>query len=169
LVKPKKKLRIDIVYFCCGPGNGRNIPRGRIHNNATGENTMPDYLPRTDAEFDRWFERFIEYSGTHGGELGLSGAEIAELRAMRNAWGASFARHQAAQETARNATVMKEMTRVASEQVLRKYVRVIQARPSTTNDQRRGMGITVKPDALAARGPAPLPIPQFSGIDCVSY
>ncbi len=130
---------------------------------------MPDFLPRTDAEFERWFDRFIEYSGAHCGELGLSGAEIAELRAMRNAWEAAFGRHQAAQEAARNATVMKEMTRVASEQAIRKYVRVIQARPATTNEQRRGMGITVKPDTPVARGPATLPVPQFSGIDYGSY
>jgi hypothetical protein len=107
---------------------------------------MPDYLPRTDTEFDRWFEGFVQYSMAHGDELGLTSAEIAELQAVRTAWDAAFARHQAAREAARDATVMKEMTRVAGEQSIRKYVRIIQARPATTNGQRRGLGITIKPD-----------------------
>ncbi len=107
---------------------------------------MPDYLPRPDSLFDRWVADFTEYSAKHRSELGLTESEVAELQKARNAWSQAFARHQSAQEAARLATDDKEQKRVAVEQTIRKYVRVIQARPSTTNEQRRGMGISLKPD-----------------------
>lgn len=107
---------------------------------------MPDYLPRPDSVFDRWVADFIEYSAKHRLELGLTDGEIAELQKARNCWNQAFARHKLAQEAARLATEDKENKRAAVEQVIRKYVRVIQARPSTTNQQRRGLGISLKPD-----------------------
>jgi len=107
---------------------------------------MPDYLPRPDSVFDRWVADFIEYSTQHRSELGLTDSEAAELQKARNAWSQAFARHQSAQEAARLATEDKEQKRAAVEQAIRKYVRVIQARPATTNEQRRGLGITPKQD-----------------------
>ena len=130
---------------------------------------MPDYLPRTDTEFDRWFEGFVEYSMTHGDDLGLTVAEIAELQAVRSAWDAAYARNQAAREAAREATVMKEMPRVAGEQAIRKYVRIIQARPATTNTQRRGLGITVRPDEPRSGGIPPSSAPPGAMFDPVGY
>jgi hypothetical protein len=107
---------------------------------------MPDYLPRPDNAFDRWVADFIEYSTNHRSALGLTDIEAAELQKARNAWSQAFARHQSAREAARLATVDKEQKRAAVEQAIRKYVRVIQARPATTNQQRRGLGITLMPD-----------------------
>lgn len=107
---------------------------------------MPDYLPRPDSVFDRWVADFIEYSTKYRSELGLTDGEAAELQKARKAWSQAFARHQLAQEAARLATEDKENKRTAVEQVIRKYVRVIQARPATTNKQRRELGITLKPD-----------------------
>jgi len=107
---------------------------------------MPDYLPRPDSVFDRWVADFIEYSTKHRSELGLTDSEAAELQKARKAWSQAFARHQLAQEAARLATEDKEQKRAAVEQAIRKYVRVIQARPATTNEQRRGLGISLKPD-----------------------
>lgn len=107
---------------------------------------MPDYLPRPDSVFDRWVADFIGYSTMHRSELGLTDSEAAELQNARNAWKKAFARHQAAQEAARLATEDKEKKRTAVEQAIRKYVRIIQARPATTNQQRRELGITLKPD-----------------------
>jgi hypothetical protein len=107
---------------------------------------MPDYLPRPDNVFDRWVADFIDYSAKHRKELGLSEGEIAELQKARNAWSEAFSKHQAAQEASRLATEDKERKRTAGERVIRKYVRVIQARPATTNEQRKELGITLKPD-----------------------
>jgi hypothetical protein len=115
---------------------------------------MPDYLPRPDSVFDRWVADFIEYSTKHRSELGLTDSEAAELQKARNAWSQAFARHQAAQEAARLATEDKEQKRAAVQQAIRKYVRVIQARPATTNQQRRGLGISLKPDEPQESPPA---------------
>lgn len=109
---------------------------------------MPDYLPRPDSVFDRWVADFIEYSDKHRSELGLTEGEAAELKEARNSWNQAFAKHKLAQEAARLATEDKENKRAAVEQVIRKYVRVIQARPATTNQQRRGLGISLKPDQM---------------------
>jgi len=107
---------------------------------------MPDYMPRPDNAFDRWVADFIEYSTKHRSELGLTDSEAAELQKARNAWTQAFARHQSVQEAARLATEDKEQKRAEAEQAIRKYVRVIQARPATNNKQRRGLGITLKSD-----------------------
>ncbi|MBI5804658.1 hypothetical protein HZA73_01280 [candidate division TA06 bacterium] len=107
---------------------------------------MPDYLPRPDSVFDRWVADFIEYSTQHRSELGLTDSEAAELQKARNAWSQAFVRHRSAQEAARLATEDKEQKRAEVEQAVRKYVRVIQARPATTNKQRRGLGISLKPE-----------------------
>jgi hypothetical protein len=113
---------------------------------------MPDYLPRPDSVFDRWVADFIEYSAKHRSELGLTDSEAAELQKARNAWSQAFARHQSAQEASRLATEDKEQKRAAVEQAIRKYVRVIQARPATTNAQRRGLGISLKLDEQRESG-----------------
>lgn len=125
---------------------------------------MPDYLPRPDSVFDRWVADFIEYSTTHRSALGLTDSEAAELQKARNAWSQAFARHQSAQEAARLTTEDKEQKRAAVEQAIRKYVRVIQARPSTTNEQRRGLGISLKPDEPQESGVsgAAMPISEIS-------
>jgi hypothetical protein len=116
---------------------------------------MPDYLPRPDNAFDRWVADFTAYSMKHRAELGLSEGEITELQKARNAWSEAFARHKTAQEAARQATGIKEEKRAAVEQAIRKYVRVIQARPATTNRQRRELGITPKPEDQPKMGDLP--------------
>lgn len=126
---------------------------------------MPDYLPRPDSVFDRWVADFIEYSIKHRSELGLTDGEATELQKASNAWSQAFARHQSAQEAARLATEDKEEKRAAAEQAVRKYVRVIQARPATTNQQRRGLGITVKPDEPPKEGVRPaISSPEGEGV-----
>jgi len=105
---------------------------------------MPDYLPRPDSVFDSWVADFIEYATSHSTELGLTDREAAELQKARKAWSQAFGRHQLAKETARLATDDKEQKRAEVEQAIRKYVRVIQARPATTNQQRRELGISLK-------------------------
>ena len=126
---------------------------------------MPDYLPRPDNAFGRWVADFTAYSMEHGAELGLTEGEIAELQEARNAWNEAFARHHSAQEAAREATGEKEEKRAAAEQAVRKYVRVIQARPATTNQQRRGLGITIKPDEPPREGTRPaISFPEGEGV-----
>jgi hypothetical protein len=107
---------------------------------------MADYLPRTDGDFDQWFSNFVDYALKHCAQLGLGENEIAELLEACSRWGLALTRHREAREAARLATENKELQRSSGEQVIRKYVRVIQARPATTNEQRRGLGITAKPD-----------------------
>jgi len=129
---------------------------------------MPDYLPRPDSVFDRWVADFIEYSTKHRAALGLTDSEAAELQKARNAWSQAFTRHQSAQEAARLATEDKERKRAAVEQAIRKYVRVIQARPATTNQQRRGLGISLKPEDRQ-ESPAAGPAMSISEISLAGY
>jgi hypothetical protein len=109
-------------------------------------NTMPDYIPRTDGDFDHWFSNFVDYALQNCVQLGLGEGEIAELLDIRSRWEMALSKHRAAREAARLATREKEKQRTAGEQTIRKHVRVIQARPATTNEQRRSLGITAKSD-----------------------
>lgn len=107
---------------------------------------MPDYIPRTDSEFDKWFVNFLEFIKGNSGVLGLAKPEVDELKSTHKIWESSLLEHHLAQASARKATEAKEKQRVYSTRVIRKYVRIIQARPATTNLQRRALGITLKPE-----------------------
>jgi hypothetical protein len=107
---------------------------------------MPDYIPRTDSDFDKWFAKFLDYIIKNSEKIGLSKHEVTELKASHAIWEESLLQHHLAQASARKATETKERQRKSSVKAIRKYVRIMQARPATTNEQRRALGITLKPD-----------------------
>jgi hypothetical protein len=107
---------------------------------------MPDYLPRSDDDFDEWFENFLACVKRQGPQLGLTENDLEEIGSIQRSWSQAVDRHRAARQTARDAAACKKKARQAGERTIRKYVRMIQARPATTNQQRRGLGISLKPE-----------------------
>jgi hypothetical protein len=130
---------------------------------------MPDYIPRTDGDFDHWFSNFVNYALQNCVQLGLGESEIAELLDVRSRWEMALSKHRAAREAARLATEDKEKKRSAGEQTIRKYVRVIQARPATINEQRRSLGITLKPEETDNGRAAPAATSSGSHLDMLGY
>ena len=109
---------------------------------------MPDYLPAPDAEFEEWFAGFLAYCVAHKVELGLSDADILEIQVAKVTWSVAYSQHLAAQNAAEGATETKEEKRDAGEATIRKFVKIIQARPGVSDANREGLGITVRDTTL---------------------
>jgi len=108
---------------------------------------MADYLPRPDPEFEAWVARFLEYCVAHAAELGLTPADLLEIQSNKAIWSLAYANYQTAQNAAKASTQTKQEKRDDMEDVVRKFVKMIQARPGTTDAHRMGLGITV-PDRV---------------------
>jgi len=109
---------------------------------------MPDYIPAPDAEFEEWFAGFLAYCVAHKVELGLSDADILEIQVSKTTWSVAYSQHLAAQNAAQGATETKEEKRDAGEAVIRKFVKIIQARPGVSDANREGLGVTVRDTTL---------------------
>ena len=102
-----------------------------------------DYIPAPDPEFEAWFARFLEYCAANAAALGLTPADLLAIQTDKAAWGVAYAKYQTDHNAARASTQTKQERRDAAEETIRKYVKMIQARPGTTDAQRMGLGITV--------------------------
>ena len=109
---------------------------------------MPDYLPAPDAEFEEWFAGFLAYCVAHQAELGLTPADILEIQVAKATWSVAYSQHLAAQNAAEGATETKEEKRDLGEATIRKFVKIIQARPGVSDANREGLGITVRDTTL---------------------
>jgi len=109
---------------------------------------VPDYIPKPDAEFEEWFAGFLAYCVAHKVELGLSDADILEIQVAKVTWSVAYSQHLAAQNAAEGATETKEEKRDAGEATIRKFVKIIQARPGVSDANREGLGITVRDTTL---------------------
>jgi len=109
---------------------------------------VPDYIPKPDAEFEEWFAGFLAYCVAHKVELGLSDADILEIQVAKVTWSVAYSQHLAAQNAAEGATETKEEKRDTGEAVIRKFVKIIQARPGVSDANREGLGITVRDTTL---------------------
>jgi len=106
-----------------------------------------DYMPAPDPEFEAWFARFLEYAVANAAALGLTPADLLEIQAGKATWSVAYANYQTAQNAAKASTQTKQEKRDAAEVMLRKFVKMIQARPGTTDAHRAGLGVTI-PDRV---------------------
>ena len=104
---------------------------------------MADYIPASDSMFDEWVRNFTEQCDAAAASLGLQPADVAAMEDAYDSWHSSYVNHQAAQNAARAATEEKDEARERAEDMFRRYTRMIQARPGTTDSQRQALGITV--------------------------
>ena len=106
-----------------------------------------DYIPDPDPEFEAWFARFLEYCVANAAALGLTPADLLDIQTNKAAWGVAYAKYQTDHNAAKASTQTKQERRDAAEETIRKYVKMIQARPGTTDAHRAGLGITI-PDRV---------------------
>jgi len=104
---------------------------------------MADYIPASDSLFDEWARNFSETCGTHVAELGLSPQDMMSISSAYMEWQSAYVSHQNARNAARGATEDKDEERDDAEELFRRFTRVIQARPETTDSLREALGITV--------------------------
>jgi hypothetical protein len=114
---------------------------------------MPDYLPRSDIEFDQWMQNFTNYVVANATQLGVSTMEKSSLVARNSDWGNKYQSHILAKAAAHGATEMKDNERDSAEEFVRRLVKRITSYSNTNDADREAMGITV-PDT------EPTPIPE---------
>ena len=112
--------------------------------------TDRDYIPPNDRDFDIWQSQFSDFALAHAAELGLTPENQARLSAARDGWTAAFPAHRAARTAARQATKAKNGARTEYKRVARLLAQMIQTRLTTTDQHRKGLGITV-PDRERTR------------------
>lgn len=115
---------------------------------------MADYIPASDSMFDEWGRTFYEYCLASAASLGLLADDVRAIQDAYDEWHSAYSDHQNARNAARGAAELKDEQRDGAEEVFRRFTKIIQARPETTDSDREGLGITV-PDrtrtALAAQ------------------
>jgi hypothetical protein len=122
---------------------------------------MPDYIPRTDADFDGWQANWVTYAATNAAALGIGPAELTAIQAAQTAWDADYDAHVTAAAAAQAARAAKDAERAGFVAVLRSFSQQIQKRTGTTDEQRAGLGITV-PDTTPTPVPAPVTAPLLN-------
>lgn len=114
-----------------------------------------DYIPRRDAEFLQWSRVFSETISADPTSFGLTAAQAAEYASLHNAYADAFqTSFEPATRTA-PAIVVKNETRSDAEAYARLLVRIVQATPIVTDEQRSALSITVRD-----RNPSPVPRPN---------
>jgi hypothetical protein len=120
---------------------------------------MPDYIPRTDGEFDSWQTNFVTYASANAVALGLDPlVDIPPLTNAQTTWATDFPAHTTAQAAAQSARQAKDAARTTFEGVIRPLVARLQASPEVDDTERQALGITVAdttptPSAVPATRP----------------
>jgi len=104
---------------------------------------MADYIPASDSLFDEWARNFSETCITYAAELGLSPGDVSSIEHAYNDWQLGYVNHQNARNAARGAAEHKDEQRDNAEEIFRRFTKMIQARPETTDSHREALGITV--------------------------
>ena len=118
---------------------------------------MPDFIPADQAEFDAWSTRFKDYVFTNFAALGLTVNQKQEILNVCIATHFSFAEKQEKENIYRGIVEKDSADRKIAKECLRKYARFIQGRVETTDEQREGLGITVR-DKI----PTPVGVPTIA-------
>lgn len=121
-----------------------------------------DYLPARDTEFLNWMNAFMGYASGNTAALGMASADLNALYGVVSSFGQSLQSSGYAQQQARSAVAAKEMARKAAEAAFRSRVRIIQARPETTDTQRQALGITARDLNPTANTLAPGAVAQLT-------
>ena len=105
---------------------------------------MADYLPRNDLEYQSWLLRFMNYLAPRLPNFGLPVDALQPLDGASPEFDAALASFQTARATALTTSAAKKEKRVITENIVRALVGQIQAYPDTTNEDREGLGITLR-------------------------
>lgn len=113
-----------------------------------------DYIPDSDADFDLWRSAFDKYLKDNLASLGLTAGDLTALNALHTAWESALSDYLNKKALANAALALKDTAREELIAAIRALVRQLQANPSTTDQQRAGLGITI-PDETRTLTPVP--------------
>jgi hypothetical protein len=113
-----------------------------------------DFIPDSDAEFDRWLTNFTTRLNQEKHTLKLGDEDVSALEAARTAWVTSFGAWNTQREAANAARQTKDDARDEVERVVRSHARRIQADDTVPDSVRQTLGLPVH---AQTRTPAPAP------------
>ncbi len=103
-----------------------------------------DYIPISDAEFDRWLRNLSKKLPSIATAIGVPQALIDKLVAAYADWRTAYTANQKIHNEAKGATETKNEKRVNAKSIARLLVGVLQAFPDLTDAQREILDITVR-------------------------
>ncbi|HEY0544518.1 MAG TPA: hypothetical protein VGC91_03900 [Pyrinomonadaceae bacterium] len=118
-----------------------------------------DYIPRPDAEFNNWQDKFVSQLRASPEAFGLKDSDLEPLLHAQTEWQASYKASLASKAALEAANMAKDNARSAFERPARAFTQQIQKRTVTTDTQRATLGIsTPKQTRTAASVPTTRPI-----------
>lgn len=103
-----------------------------------------DYFPKRDHEFLAWLKNFTTVANSYGATLGLTLTQLSELTTARTNYENALDDLETIRGTARSYVQNKKQVKAETQSLVRELVRIIQANPDVTNNQRQELGITVR-------------------------
>jgi len=111
-----------------------------------------DWFPQADADISPWLTNFINVALSQLVPTHLTAAELAPVQGALDAWNDSYSNLMTAQAQAQAARTAKDGKRDDILEVLRPFVKIIQAKPAVTDEMRAALGITVRSTSRTAAG-----------------
>lgn len=131
---------------------------------------MADYIPSGDAEFDAFATNLKTYVNANLAEFGLVAADVEPVNAAQVAWDAAFPAVAPAEAAARAAVQAKNTARESFTAAIRALVKVIQAKPSVSDESRQAIGITVPDDIKTPVGvPTTAPVGRIEQLNRLQH
>ncbi len=122
---------------------------------------MKDYLPTNSAELSAFAENLYAKVSGAPGNYGLTATDMIKLDNSKNEFKTSLGDHTIKRIAAGVARILKDDNQTSLEDMLRALVKIIQSNPTTTNEMRGDLQITI-PDTTATPTPAPDAMPVVS-------
>lgn len=112
------------------------------------------YLPSRENDVPGWVTNFTSFATLHLAALGVTIDQVDVVSAAGTDFNAALAAHDAAQVAAKSARGAKDTAKKNLFTEIRSLVKIIQAHPGVTDEQRLALGINVPKDN---RTPVPVP------------
>jgi len=115
---------------------------------------MPDWIKRSDDDFDDQFAQFNAWVQDNGLTHGLTAGQLTALDNAYTAWSPAFINHKAAQTNATAAKEIKDDKRADGEALMREQAATLQVNSLTTDAERMSAGMAVR-DGTRTRAAVP--------------
>jgi hypothetical protein len=113
---------------------------------------MSDYIPDSDGDFGDWLTQFLGFANDNLGGLHLTAPDLAAITNLVTEFADARTINEANQAQARGSRAHKDDVRANLERLIRPLVGRIQGTAGVTDEQRQGLGITVRSTTRSAVG-----------------
>jgi hypothetical protein len=115
---------------------------------------MADFVPASDANLDTYANNFVTTINANLADYGLVAADTTAVAAALAAWSPAYDAVAPAEAAFRAAVTAKDSTKESLVASIRALAKVIQSKPSVTDEAKSAIGITI---ADTTKTPVPVP------------